>query len=229
MGGAASAAGPGPPRLGAALFAALSLALEHAFVLVAATLVWGLIAAAYLFLLIGLPALILVIPLFALPTASLTRLAIVAVRAGVPTLAMAREELGRLAPRKLALAAVQVLVIGISLTNIRLAGEIGGLPGLLSAGVAMYAVVGTGTYAMAVWPIVCDPLRAGPLREQLRLALAVTARRPLQLGLLAVIAGLAAAASIQVLILGLFVPIVVLLAIAGYVVPAADQIVPPVA
>jgi hypothetical protein len=82
---------------------------------------------------------------------------------------------------------------------------------------------------MAVWPIVCDPLRAGPLREQLRLALAVTARRPLQLGLLAVIAGLAAAASIQVLILGLFVPIVVLLAIAGYVVPAADQIVPPAA
>jgi hypothetical protein len=215
------------PRLGAAILGALRLVIEHAFPLVAANLVLAVLAATYLFVLIGLPVLVLALPLIALPTAALTRLAVSAVRSGVPTLGMARDELGRQPLRKLAIAAVQVLVIGISLSNLGLAGQIGGVLGLLSAGVAAYALVVTGVLAMAVWPIVCDPARAGPVGDQLRLALAVAVRRPLQLGLLAMIAGLATVASLQFPVLGLFLPSVVLLAIVGYVVPAADEIVSP--
>jgi hypothetical protein len=215
------------PRLGAALTGAVGLALEHAFPLLAANLAWGVLVAIFVFTLIGIPILIVALPLLALPTASLTRLAVAAARSGVPTLAMARGEVGRLLLRKLALAAVQVFVLGISLTNVSLAGEIGGWAGLLSGGVAIYAVLAAGMYAMAMWPIVCDPLRGGPLTDQLRLALAVLVRRPLQLGLLALIAAIATVASVQVPVLGLFLPILVLLAITGYVVPAADEIAPP--
>ena len=79
---------------------------------------------------------------------------------------------------------------------------------------------------MALWPIVCDPRRAGPLRDQLRLAMVVTVRRPLQLATLAFIAGLSVVASIQVPVLAFVLPIFVVLAIAGYVVPAADEVAP---
>jgi hypothetical protein len=216
-----------PPRLVAAILGAPRLAVEHAFALLVANTLLGLIVAAYVVLLVGVPAAIIAIPLLALPTAALTRLAVAAVRLGVPTLAMARNELGRLPLRKIVLALVQVLVLGISLTNIGLAGEIGGLAGLMSGGVAIYALLGTAIYAMALWPIVCDPRREGPLREQRRLALVVTVRRPLQLATLALIAGLAAIASVQVLVLVFFLPILVVVAIAGYVVPAADEAVPP--
>ena len=215
------------PRLGRAILGALRLVVEHAFPLVAVNLALGVIVAGYVFALIGLPVLLLALPVIALPTAALTRLAVSAVRSGVPTLGMARNELGRLPLRKLAMAAVQVLVLGIAASNLGLAGEIGGVLGAMSAGVAVYALVVTGIFAMAVWPIVCDPLREGSLRDQLRLALAVALRRPVQLGLLALIAGLAAVASLQVPVLGLFLPSVVLLAIAGYVVPSADEIAPP--
>jgi hypothetical protein len=216
-----------PPRLRTAVVSALSLVVEHAFALLAANLIWALLVAGYVFLLVGVPGLILVVPLLALPTASLTRLAVAAVRAGVPTLAMARDELGRLVLRKLGLAVAQIAVMAISLANLRLVAEIGGVPGLLSGGVALYATIVTVLYGMALWPIVCDPMRAGPVRGQLRLALAVTLRRPLQLALLGLFAGLAAVASVEVLAVALFLPSVVALAIIGYVVPAADEIVPP--
>jgi hypothetical protein len=216
-----------PPRLRTAVVSALSLVVEHAFALLAANLIWALLVAGYVFLLVGVPGLILVVPLLALPTASLTRLAVAAVRAGVPTLAMARDELGRLALRKLGLAVAQIAVMAISLANLRLVAEIGGVAGLLSAGVALYATIVTVLYGMALWPIVCDPMREGPVRGQLRLALAVTLRRPLQLALLGLFAGLAAVASVEVLAVALFLPSVVALAIIGYVVPAADEIVPP--
>jgi hypothetical protein len=215
------------PRLGAAILGSFGLALEHAFPLVAVNLAWGVIVAGYLFAAVGVPVLLLALPVLALPTAAMTRLAVSAVRSGIPTLPMARDELGRLPLRKLAIAAVQLLVLGISVSNVGLAGGIGGVLGAMAAGVAVYALIVTGVFAMALWPIVCDPLRAGPLREQLRLALAVSLRRPVQLGVLALMAGLAAAASLQWPILGLFLPSVVLLAVAGYVVPSADEIAPP--
>lgn len=215
------------PRLGAAIVGSLGLVLEHAFPLVAVNLAWGLMVAAFLFVVVGVPVLLLALPILALPTAAMTRLAVSAVRAGIPTLAMARDELGRLPLRKLAIAAVQLLVLGISVSNLGLAGEIGGVLGAMSAGVAVYALIASGILATAVWPVVCDPIRAGPLREQLRLGLAISLRRPVQLGILALIAGLAAAASLQWPILGLFLPSIVLLAVAGYVVPSADEIAPP--
>ena len=223
------AAPPGArrPRLWGSIVRAPGLVIEHAFPLVAANLLWGALVAAFVALVVGVPLVSVALPLLALPTAALTRLSVAAVRSGIPSLRMARDELGRLPVRKVMLAAAQALVLIISLTNIGLAGEMGGWQGLLSGGVAIYAVIVSGVYAMALWPIVCDPARASPLRDQLRLALAVSIRRPLQLGILALIAGLTAVASTQVLVLAFFLPVMLLLAITGYVVPAADEIAAP--
>lgn len=221
-----SAAGR-PVRLGDALVASVRLLFEWAVPLVVANVAWGVVVTIYAVLLIGVPAGILAVPLLALPTASLTRLAVAAVRSGVPSLAMARDELGRLPLRKVGLAGVQLAVMGIALANVGLAGRIGGPAGVISGGVAIWAAVLAAVYGVALWPIVCDPLRAGPLRDQLRLALALTVRRPLQLVVLAVVAGLAVAVSVRFVLPASFLPALTLLAIAGYVVPAADEIAPP--
>ena len=212
----------------AALSQAVKLELEWAVPLFVANLVLAGLVVAYLLLLVGIPVLIVALPVLALPMASLTRLAIVAVRSGVPTLAMARDEFGRQPLRKLALAAVHLLIVGVALANVGLAGRIGGVLAVLSGGVAIWAIAVTVVYAVAAWPIICDPRRAGPVGDQLRLALAVTVRRPLQLAVLAAIATLAAVISIQLVLFALFLPSVVLLAIAGYVVSVADEILPPI-
>jgi hypothetical protein len=219
--------GTRPPRLGGAIVGAFGTVLEWAFPLVMANAAWVAVVALFGLLALGVPAAWLLVPLLALPTASLTRLAVTAVRLGVPSLRIAGEELVRLPIRKIALAALQLLLVAIGLTNVRLAGDIGGLPGVLSAAVAAYAMVGASVLAVALWPIVCDPVREAPVRAQLRLALAVVVRRPLQLITLAVIAGLAALVCLQLIVPALILPSLVLLAIAGYVVPAADELLPP--
>jgi hypothetical protein len=172
------------------------------------------------------PPLIVGVPLLALPTAVLTRLAVVAARDGTPRWAMIGEELGRRAGRKLLLATLQLLVIALGVGNVTLAPEIGGLAGWLSGLVAAYALIAVSLYAVALWPIVCDPLRDGPLRQQLRLAASVLLVRPLQVFVLAVIAVLAMVASVQLIAPALILPALVLLAIAAYVVDVADRLRP---
>ncbi|MGH2402369.1 MAG: hypothetical protein ACRDE6_06625 [Candidatus Limnocylindria bacterium] len=172
------------------------------------------------------PPLLLLAPLLALPTAVLMRLAVEGARETAVSWATVREELGRLAWRKVVLATVQLLILGIAATNVSLSSGIGGVPGILSALVAGYALIAISVYAVALWPIVCDPRREGPLREQLRLAVAVVLVRPLQVGVLAVITVLAVIASVQLIAPGLFLASLVLLAIAAYVVDVADRLRP---
>lgn len=187
---------------------------------------WALAFGAFAFVRIGLPAVVILTPLLALPTSALMRLAIATARDMAPGWPMAREELGRLAGRKVALAAIQLLIMGLSLTNVVLGGSIGGLAGIASAIVAGYALIAVSVYALALWPIVCDPAREAPLRDQLRLALALVTLRPLQLLVLAVITVLAVIVCIQLIVPLLILPSLVLIVVAGYVVPVADRLRP---
>jgi hypothetical protein len=205
----------------------VALAFEWVVPLMLANLAWAIALFSYVVLLVGIPILIVVAPLVALPTSALMRLAVTAVRAGVPTLGMARSEMGRLPLRKVGLAFVQLLLGGIAITNLDLAARMGGALGLVTGGVALYAVVAGALLSLAIWPIVCDPLREAGVREQLRLALTVTIRRPVQLAVLAFLAALAGYVALQLLLPIAFLPIIVLLAVAGYVVPAADEVLPP--
>ncbi|HET8778353.1 MAG TPA: hypothetical protein VFN76_11910 [Candidatus Limnocylindria bacterium] len=217
---------PRRPSLARAIRESFSRYLDDIVLFAIVNVGWALAFGAFAFVRIGLPVVVILTPLLALPTACLMRLAVATARDSMPTWPMAREEFGRLAGRKVALAAVQLLILGLSLTNVVLGGSIGGVAGMASAVVAGYALIAVSVYALALWPIVCDPAREAPVRDQLRLALALVTLRPLQLVVLAVITVLAIIVSIQLIVPLLFLPSLVLIAIAGYVVPVADRLRP---
>jgi len=189
-------------------------------------LAWLVVVALFAFLRLVIPILIVLAPLLALPTAVLMRLAVAAARDRSPSWSMATAELGRLAGRKLLLGAAQLIALALGVVNVLLAGSIGGILGILSALIASYAVIATWMYGVALWPIVCDPDREAPLREQLRMALTVVMLRPLQIGVLALIAALALIVCVQLIAPAVFLPGIVLVVIAGYVVPFVDRLRP---
>lgn len=193
----------------------LFLVLNVALVIAVAAL-GGLVAA--------LPVALLLSPLLALPTAVLCRLAVAAARGGTPRWPMVGEELFRRPGRKIALAATQLVLLALALLNLSLATEIGGVLGFLSLVVSGYAVIGSSVFALALWPVVCDPRREAPLVQQLRLALAVVLLRPVQLAVLGLITVLAMVASVQLIAPALFLPSLIVLAIADYVVNVADRL-----
>jgi hypothetical protein len=170
------------------------------------------------------PLLALLMPLLALPAAVLMRLAVVAARDDAPSWRVARAEFGRLAGRKVGVAAVQLLILALGLLNLTLAPDMGGIAGVAVSIGAGYALIAVSVYAVALWCVICDPRRAGSLREQLRLALAIVLLRPLQLVVLAVITVLSVLVSIQLVIPASFLPSLVMLASARYVVDAADRL-----
>lgn len=216
-----------PPSLGRAIRRALPAYLDEIVLFLLVNLVWLLVAVLFAtaWTLIPLLALVL-LPLLALPMAVLMRLAVATARdrsAGWP---MVLAELPRHAGRKLLVAAVQLLVLALGAANVTLAPQIGGLLGIVSALVAGYAVVISSVYALALWPIVCDPSRDLRLPDQLRLALAVLTIRPWQMGVLAIIVVLAVIVSAQLIVPAAFLPGLVLIVVAGYVVPVADRLRP---
>lgn len=170
------------------------------------------------------PLLALLAPLLALPAAVLMRLAVSAARDDAPSWRLARAELGRLAGRKVGLAAAQLLILGLGLLNLSLGPSMGGIAGVAVTIVAGYALIAVAVYAVPLWSIVCDPLRQGPLRDQLRLALAVVVIRPIQILVLAVITVLSVLVSIQLVVPASFLPSLVMLAGAAYVVDVADRL-----
>lgn len=189
-------------------------------------LAWLVVVALFGFLRLVVPILIVLAPLLALPTAVLMRLAVAVARDRSPSWSMATAELGRLAGRKLLLGTAQLLVLALGVANVLLAGNIGGILGIVSAVIAAYAVIATWMYAVALWPIVCDPDREAPLREQLRMALTVVILRPLQIGVLALITALAVIVCVQLIAPAVFLPGFVLVVVAGYVVPFVDRLRP---
>lgn len=214
-----------PVSLAGSIRAAFRAYLDEIVVLLGVNAAWVILVGAFVLAGSLAPTLIVLLsPMLALPTAVLTRMAVVAARGGSPRWSLVRDELPRRAGRKLVIAAVQLVVLGIGITNVGLAGQMGNIAGVLSAIVAGYAIIAVTVYAVALWPIVCDPARDGPLRHQLRLAAALVVLRPLQLGVLAVITALAVVVSVQLIVPALFLPMLVLLTDAAYVVNAADRV-----
>jgi hypothetical protein len=216
-----------PAALGRALVAAVRQFVDEILLFTLFDIALLGVVFAALLVVVGVPILVIAAPVFCLPLGALMRLAVASSRDRVISWGMAGAELRRLPGRKLALATVQLLILGLGAANLALAPALGGLVGIGSAAVAGYAVVASSVYAVALWPIVCDPDQERPLRDQLRLALAVMLLRPIQLLVLAVIAGLAVAASaisLQLVIPAIVLPALVLLAVANYVTPVADSI-----
>ena len=211
-----------PPSLGRAIRGSFQAYFDDILVFVVinagvVTLVVLLAVARSIF-----PPVLFLAPVLGLPVAVLMRLAVATARDEAASWQVAAAELGRMAGRKLVLAAGQLGVLAIGLTNLIVSDDIGGLAGVVSALVGVYAVVLTSLYAFALWPIVCDPRQAAPVRAQLKLALVLLMGRPLQLSVLGLIAGMALLLSLQLIVPAVILPSLVLIMVARYVVPAVD-------
>ena len=218
-----------PTRLGGAIRASFSDYYFNSMRLVPANVVWGaglvgLVLVALVWPLGGL----LLLPLLALPTAGVFRLAARIVRvapdpgwrdvlwpyqhATGPTLALGT-----------GLVAATV-VLGANLIA-GIAGD-GNLVGWVLATLAAWGLVAIWAGALVAWPLVVDPARDGePFRANLRLASAILLLNPARIGALAVFLALATVVSTILTAALLTVSVAFIALVACRVVyPTADRL-----
>lgn len=195
-------------------FLAWNLALVAAAVVVVALLPLSLLA-------------LLLVPFLAPLACGLVRLASAARRGDHVALRTALPGLRERFWTKVGLAAVQVLLLLLAILNLLAAPAIGGLLAALSMATSVYLAATILAYATVGWTLLCDPRRASlPLGQLARLAIVVVLRRPLAILFILLVAGLSVVVVYNLLVPSLFLPSMVLLLAAGYVLPAADQIAP---
>lgn len=218
---------PEQPSLAAAIRFSVSGLVEwvHAFVLWNLALVVAVAIVLTLLLLTNLA--LLLVPLLAPLVCGLLRLATVAHRDEVVTLRTAMPGIRHRWGAKVGLAAAQSLILLLAALNVMLAPAIGGLLAALSVATSVYLALGVAGYAMVGWTLLCDPRReSDPLGHLARLALVVLVRRPLPLLFILVVAVLAVAIVYNLVVPALFLPSMIMLLVAGYVLPAADRLAP---
>ena len=217
---------PASPAIGRALRAAAVDFYFHSWRLVPANAIWGAALVALLLLLTVAPLLaLLLLPVLALPTVGLFRLAALIARGEAVAFSDA------LAAWRLNAGAT--LLAGASLSFVGLVFLVNVLGGLSSAsalgwGLATFAIWGLlamATFAAAFWPLLVDPLRADlAVRARFRLAGMLVLAYPLRLGLLALVLLVILAIS-TVLFAALLTISVAFCALVAchYVLPAADR------
>jgi len=217
---------PAAPSLGSTIRAALADLYYHSWRLVPANVVWAVTAIAVLVLAIltplGLPAM----PLLALPTAGLFRMATRIARGRSVSFWDAadawRTDLGG----TLALG-VGLVVAAVVLTTNLVGGIVTGtLVGWAFATLAFWGLVGAWLLAWVAWPVLEDPARSGwPVGDRLQLAGLLVLAHPVRIGLLAVGLAIFLAASLVAIVALLTVSVAVAAVVAArYVLPAADRL-----
>jgi len=186
---------------------------------------WALLAGGIAYAALRLPVALLLAPLLAPLTCGLARVATETARDRVVS---PRTFVAGVVERfwtKLGLGAVQALILVVALADILLAPAIGGLPAIASTVLAVYVAISSLAYGLVFWTLLADrDLRGLPVRQVARLALAVVLRRPAPVAFLFVYAVLAAGVAVPFVVAVLFLPSVVLLTVAAYVIPASEEI-----
>lgn len=206
-------------RLGVAGF------IEEIVTFLMSNAVWALLVGLVTFAILRSPAALLLAPLIAPLSCGLARVATETARDRVVS---PRTFISGVTDRfwpKLGIGAIQAVVLLVAVADLLLAPAIGGLPAVASLVLAIYVAVSSLAYGLVFWTLLSDPeLRAMPVRQIARLALAVVLRHPGQVAFLFVFAVLAAAVAIPLIPAVLFLPSIVLLSVAAYVLPAAEEI-----
>lgn len=216
------------PRLGVAIRAAFSDYYFNSMRLVPANVAWG--AGLIVVVLVGLVwplGGLLLLPLLALPTAGIFRLAARIVRVAPDA---GRQDI--LWPYRHAVRPALLLGVGLVAATVILAtnllvgigqGQPGGWVLATLAGWGLVAVWGA---TLVVWPLIVDPAReAQPLLARLRLAAALLLVQPLRIGALAIAVAITTAISavLTAALLTISVSFIALVA-CRVVYPAADRL-----
>lgn len=211
--------------LGDAIRLGVSGFIEEIVTFLMSNAVWALLVGLLTYAILRSPAALLLAPLIAPLSCGLARVATETARDRVVS---PRTFITGVTDRfwaKLGAGAIQVLVLLIALADLLLAPAIGGLPAVASLVLAVYVAVSSLAYGLVFWTLISDPeLRKMPVRQIARLALAVVLRHPGQVAFLFVFAVLAASVAVPLIPAVLFLPSIVLLTVAAYVLPAAEEI-----
>jgi hypothetical protein len=219
----------GPPSLAVAARRSVGGFVESIHLFVAWNLVLLVAVALTIGVLVVTPLGMLLVPFLAPFACGLLRLAVVTARGEHVTMRSAVTGVTHRWRAKVTIGAAQCGLLLLAVVNLLVAPSMGGLPGAISTAMSVYLVVGVLAYAVALWPLLCDPRRDGRSPRSLaRLALVILFRRPLQLGLLTVMLGLAALLIRDLIAPAFFLPGVVSILLAGYVIAAADELDPAI-
>lgn len=192
---------------------------------VVASLAWMLVAAVPVLAGVAYAPAYLVGALLVPVSCGLIRMAAHAARDQPVRLSQLRDGATHRPWRHLLLGAGQAGVFAMALFNLGAGLSGAGLVAVMVTVVAANVAFATYLVALAVWPILLDPRRQDVrLGAALRLALAVIAARPLAMVALALIVGAAVAATVQTIVLGLFLPAFGALLAAHHVLPVADAL-----
>lgn len=219
-----------PQRLGSAVRAAFTDYYFNSTRLVAANVVWGAGAVAIAFAGFVWPlGGLLLLPLLALPTAAIFRVAATVVR---ERLDPARGDIAwpyrRAVLRSLGIGALATALALVLATNV-LSGVTQGTPfGWVIATLAFWGLVALWCGALVAWPLVVDPMRDGsPIGNRLRLAVGLLLVDPIRFGALGVVVAMIVVVStvLTAAILTVSVAFVALVA-CRMVYPVADRLQP---
>ncbi len=220
---------PAAPRLTRAVRASLSDFLANSWRLVLPNVVWaaGLLACITLAGMSGSGFLLL--PLLALPTVGIYRVAALIVRGEPVAISDGFSSWRRFGIPAVATGALLLASGAIFATNLMTGIGDSGVVGWSLATLAGWGLVGTTLVACVVWPLLVDPWRASMrLRDVLRLACLMAIAFPVRFGALAVCLALLIIASTfaVVVLLSMAIGLAALIA-SHYVLPAADRFAPP--
>ena len=197
----------------------------HAWPFLGGNVVLGAVGLAIVYLSFRQPAVLLLLPILAVPAAGTMRMATRLVRDGRTGIVHFGEVLRRpwLA---LGLGTLQLALTAVLAADLLIALAWGGWLGTLLAVSAAYGLLALWVLALLAWPLLLDPMRdAEPIGRRMRLALLVVAVHPVRIGLYAFVMGVLLLAS-TVLIAPLVTAAVALLWIldARYVLSVADRL-----
>lgn len=215
------------PRLGRSLRDAAVDLYFNSWRLVPANLAWTAILVTVLVIGASLSALaLLLVPLLALPTVGIYRMAALIVR-GEPVALSDGFAAWRHLGGPALLVGCALLALGAMFSfNIALGLLRADIAGWTLATLAGWGLVALALAACVVWPLLVDPRReALPARTRVRLALLLVLAHPIRVGLLAVVLGLLLAVSTVATpaLMTISVAYVALVA-TRYVLPAADRL-----
>jgi len=199
----------------------------HSLRLVAGNLLWGVVLLATLWLGVTAPPLLLIGGVALVPISiGLMRMATSVVREGHTVMSDFGAAFRPRAWRHLALGIGQLMLLVVAAVDLLIGVQLGGMLGTFLAMSAIYMLFAVWGLGVTCWPVLLDPLRDDePIRQKLRLGVAVALTGPVRLTgvALLLIAFLAVSTILAALLLTVAVAFVFLVA-ARYMLPAADRL-----
>ena len=213
------------PRLGDAVRVGFTGFVEEITIFLLANVAWAVLVGGVVYAVGRSPVGLLLTPLVAPLTSGLARIAAEVSRQRVVSIRTLLDGVRDRFWTKMGLGAVHVLVLLLAFVDLLLAPSIGGLAAVASMILAIYVAIASTAYGLVFWTVISDRDLAGlPVRQAARLALAVVLRRPGAVAFLFAFGVLSVAVMSTLVVPVLFLPSIVLITVAAYVIPAAEEI-----